>query len=77
ERPDVDGLRQLAFTVSDEHGIEKAARPDMQLLVAMCSASSMWEANAATVSPTADTDDGRVHFTAANLNSKYQRRIEQ
>jgi succinylarginine dihydrolase len=36
----------------------------------------MWVANAATVSPGADTADGRVHFTAANLNCKYHRSIE-
>ncbi|EPN56113.1 succinylarginine dihydrolase, partial [Pseudomonas syringae pv. actinidiae ICMP 18807] len=64
ERPDVAGLRQLGFTGSDEQVIEKAARQDMPLLVASCSASSMWVANAATVSPSADTADGRVHFTA-------------
>ncbi|NWE80532.1 N-succinylarginine dihydrolase, partial [Pseudomonas edaphica] len=46
------------------------------LLVASCSASSMWVDNAATVSPSADTADGRVHFTAANLNCKYHRSIE-
>ncbi|RMO32372.1 N-succinylarginine dihydrolase [Pseudomonas syringae pv. pisi] len=76
ERPDVSGLRRLGFTGSDEQVIEKAARQDMPLLVASCSASSMWVANAATVSPSADTADGRVHFTAANLNCKYHRSIE-
>jgi succinylarginine dihydrolase len=36
----------------------------------------MWTANAATVSPSADTADGRVHFTAANLNNKLHRAEE-
>jgi succinylarginine dihydrolase len=36
----------------------------------------MWTANAATVSPSADSADGRVHFTAANLNQKLHRAIE-
>jgi len=31
------------------------------------SASAMWTANAATVSPASDTADGRCHLTAANL----------
>lgn len=31
------------------------------------SASAMWAANAATVSPAADTDDGLCHLSAANL----------
>ncbi|WP_439889093.1 N-succinylarginine dihydrolase [Pseudomonas sp. MBLB4123] len=76
ERPNVAGLRSLGFTGSDAQVIEKAAKEAMPLLVANCSASSMWTANAATVSPSADTADGRVHFTAANLNCKYHRSIE-
>jgi succinylarginine dihydrolase len=37
------------------------------LLAQAMSASAMWAANAATVSPAADTDDGRCHLTVANL----------
>lgn len=40
---------------------------DRRLLAAAWSASSMWTANAATVSPAPDTTDGRCHLTAANL----------
>lgn len=40
---------------------------DRRLNAAAWSASSMWTANAATVSPAADTADGRCHLTAANL----------
>jgi succinylarginine dihydrolase len=40
---------------------------DPRLTAAAWSASSMWTANAATVSPAADTADGRCHLTAANL----------
>lgn len=76
ERPDVAALRRLGFSGSDAEVIQRAAREAMPLLVASCSASSMWVANAATVSPSADTADGRVHFTAANLNCKYHRSIE-
>jgi succinylarginine dihydrolase len=76
ERPDVAALRNLGFSGSDAQVIERAAKDAMPLLVASCSASSMWVANAATVSPSADTADGRVHFTAANLNCKYHRSIE-
>jgi succinylarginine dihydrolase len=36
----------------------------------------MWVANAATVSPSADTADGRVHFTPANLASHFHRALE-
>ena len=38
-----------------------------RLTAAAWSASSMWTANAATISPAADTADGRCHLTAANL----------
>ena len=76
ERPDVAALRGLGFGGSDAEVIQRAAKEAMPLLVASCSASSMWVANAATVSPSADTADGRVHFTAANLNCKYHRSIE-
>ncbi|MBS0476131.1 MAG: N-succinylarginine dihydrolase [Proteobacteria bacterium] len=40
---------------------------DRRLRAAAWSASSMWTANAATVSPGADTTDGRCHLTVANL----------
>ena len=47
-----------------------------QLLAACSSAAAMWVANAATVSPSADTADGRVHFTPANLVSHFHRSLE-
>lgn len=40
---------------------------DPRLTAAAWSASSMWTANAATVSPAPDTQDGRCHLTPANL----------
>ena len=40
---------------------------DPRLRAAAWSASAMWTANAATVSPAPDTADGRCHLTAANL----------
>ncbi len=76
ERPDINTLRRLGFTGSDAQVLEKAFREDPVLLAACCSASSMWTANAATVSPSADTQDGRIHFTPANLTNKFHRSIE-
>lgn len=43
------------------------AATDAALVAAAWSASSMWTANAATVSPAPDTADGRCHLTVANL----------
>ncbi|KNC94922.1 N-succinylarginine dihydrolase [Trabulsiella odontotermitis] len=76
ERPNVPLLRQLGFCGSDEQVVEKVATQAPQLLSAVSSASSMWVANAATVAPSADTLDGRVHLTVANLNNKFHRASE-
>lgn len=46
------------------------------LRAAALSASSMWAANAATVSPAPDTADGRCHLTVANLNTMAHRSHE-
>ena len=39
-------------------------------------ASSMWVANVATISPSGDTEDGKLHITPANLPSQFHRSIE-
>jgi len=76
ERPDVHVLRQLGFTGTDEQVITKAAKETPAIFAATCSSSSMWTANACTISPSADTQDNKVHFTAANLANKFHRSIE-
>ncbi|WLI77126.1 N-succinylarginine dihydrolase [Kosakonia sp. H02] len=76
ERPNVAALRQLGFTGSDEKVVEKAAAQAPQWLSAASSASAMWVANAATVCPSADAMDGKVHLTVANLNNKFHRAME-
>lgn len=76
ERPHLSLLRQLGFSGSDAQVLAKAARQAPQLLSGVSSASAMWVANAATVSPSADSADGKTHFTVANLNNKFHRAIE-
>jgi succinylarginine dihydrolase len=76
ERPDVAALRALGFAGNDEAVLAAAARQAPQLLAACSSAAAMWAANAATVSPSADTADDRVHFTPANLISHFHRSLE-
>ncbi|WP_297351261.1 N-succinylarginine dihydrolase, partial [Paraburkholderia sp.] len=76
ERPSMRLLRELGFSGDDATVIARVARDAPELLAAASSASAMWTANAATVSPSADTEDGRVHFTPANLCSKLHRAIE-
>lgn len=76
ERPDIQTLRRLGFTGSDSRVLEQAAKQAPEVFLACCSASSMWTANAATVSPSADTADGKIHFTPANLTNKFHRSLE-
>jgi succinylarginine dihydrolase len=79
ERPAVAALRALGFgggAVADGDVVARAAREAPQLLAACSSAAAMWVANAATVSPSSDTADGRVHFTPANLVSNFHRSLE-
>lgn len=76
ERPHIPTLRALGFTGSDRDVLGAAAKQSPSILAAASSASTMWTANAATVSPSADTSDHRVHFTPANLSAKFHRSIE-
>lgn len=58
DRPDATWLETLATTPD-------AAEPHLRAQA--WSASSMWAANAATVSPAPDSGDGKCHLTVANL----------
>lgn len=76
QRPNLHLLYQLGFAGSPTEQISKAHRSAPELLSACYSASSMWTANAATVSASMDTIDHRVHFTAANLITNLHRHQE-
>jgi succinylarginine dihydrolase len=76
ERPLVSALRRVGFAGDDARVLTAAARAAPELLSAVASTSSMWAANAATVSPASDTPDGRVHLTPANLVSQFHRSLE-
>jgi succinylarginine dihydrolase len=76
ERPHVPTLRAIGFSGSDAEVIGKAAKEDPVLLARASSASAMWTANAATIAPSADTADRRVHITPANLRAMFHRSIE-
>jgi succinylarginine dihydrolase len=75
-RPKVSTLRGLGFAGTDKSVIQQAADQAPELLAACFSASSMWTANAATMAPSCDTGDGKVHFTPANLITNFHRSIE-
>jgi succinylarginine dihydrolase len=77
ERPFIPQLKALGFSGRTDGAVWEAAyKADPVLALNMLSASSMWAANAATVSPSADTADGRLHFTPANLLTALHRSIE-
>ena len=66
-RPDRAWLAELGTRVEE---VPASLRP------AAFSASAMWAANAATVSPAPDTSDGRCHLTVANLRTMAHRSHE-
>ncbi|WP_292053058.1 N-succinylarginine dihydrolase, partial [Brevundimonas sp. UBA5866] len=76
ERPNIPFLRSLGFTGNDAQVLERAWKDAPSFAAAACSASPMWAANAATVTPSADSQDGRVHFTPANLVTNLHRSLE-
>ena len=76
-RPDADMLRALGFAGEDDAVCAAAWAADPALFAQVFSASSMWTANAATVSPGPDTADGRSQLTVANLSTMPHRSIEQ
>ncbi len=76
ERPYLPKLRQEGIGGTDEQVLFQAANRSPHLLQTYSSAAAMWTANAATVSPSADTANGKVHFTPANLVAQPHRAIE-
>lgn len=66
-RPHQAWLSRLGATIDDA---------DPALAANAMSASAMWAANAATVSPSPDTRDGKCHLTVANLRTMPHRSHE-
>ena len=66
-RPDRAWLAELGTSLET---LPESLRP------AAFSASAMWAANAATVSPAPDCPDGRCHLTVANLRTMAHRSHE-
>ncbi len=66
-RPATSWLQALGTRIADA---------DPTIAANAMSASSMWAANAATVSPAPDAADGKCHLTVANLKSMPHRSLE-
>ncbi|MEM7806718.1 MAG: N-succinylarginine dihydrolase [Planctomycetota bacterium] len=78
-RPHLGYLRSCGYGSEPAELLENAAKAGdegRRNLAIASSASAMWAANAATVSPSPDTADGRCHFTIANLASQRHRALE-
>jgi len=76
-RPLIPELERLGFTGSNDVALlANSFAYSPALLSAVYSSSFMWTANAATVTPSCDSADGRVHFTPANMASHFHRAIE-
>ncbi len=77
QRPDPTALARLGVGhLAPADALTALSSLSPVLVAVAMSASPMWAANAATVSPSADTADGRVHLTPANLVSTAHRSFE-
>ena len=75
-RPHVQWLRQFGFSGDDAQVCAAAVKSAPEVFIISTSASAMWTANAATVSPAVDCADGRTHISVANLARMRHRSLE-
>lgn len=75
-RPLISELKRVGFTGTTQAILDAAYHEAPALLATVFSSSFMWTANAATISPSSDTQDGKIHITPANMASHYHRAIE-
>ncbi|MBS0384088.1 MAG: N-succinylarginine dihydrolase [Proteobacteria bacterium] len=77
ERPAIGWLRTALNLSGDDRAVfAQAWEASPNIVRAACAASSMWAANAATISPSADASDCRLHATVANLQTMLHRSLE-
>lgn len=75
-RPAIRFLRGLGFSGSDRELLRAAYATSHTIFSAAWSCSAMWTANAATVTAAADSRDGRIKLSIANLSSSMHRALE-
>lgn len=76
ERPFLPALRRMGFTGSTESILENAKKYRPWIFRWISSASSMWAANSAHITPSLDSVHKRVQITPANLHTKFHRSLE-
>ena len=75
-RPLLPQLKRLGFEGPVDAMLQQVFDYSPALLAAVYSSSFMWTANAATITPSCDSADGKLHITPANMTSHYHRTIE-
>lgn len=76
ERPFLPFLREFGFSGNDADILAETSRKAPLLLHQASSASCMWTANAATIGPSADSEEQKLCFSPANLLSMPHRSLE-
>jgi succinylarginine dihydrolase len=76
DRPNYELLKNFGFRGSNLELIKAALTQEPELLKSALSSSFMWAANAATVSPSFDTEDSTAYMTIANLKTNFHRAAE-
>ena len=75
-RPLLSELKRLGFRGDTGTILSAADAYSPSLLAAIYSSSFMWTANAATITPSCDAGDGKLHLTPSNMTSHFHRIIE-
>ncbi len=76
QRPFLPALRAVGYSGSDREIYGSVWKNDPRLARNILSASAMWAANAATVSPSVDSRSGVMQLTPANLSTMLHRSVE-
>lgn len=76
ERPNIPLLRSLGFTGNDKELVQQVYKASKYIFTVCFSSANMWTANAATVAPSFDTQDHRLHISPANLITHLHRAQE-
>lgn len=75
-RPPIDALANLGYDCDIRQALTQVFADSVGLGSRLFSASAMWTANAATVVPSCDANDSKLHLLVANLSAMPHRSLE-
>lgn len=75
-RPDFKWMQRLGYDGEPEFALRRMVQQQPLLFANLSSASAMWVANAATVTPSCDSRHRKLCLTPANLMQNLHRRVE-